>query len=213
MNRLWLFGCSHGWNGQASGDHHRWYNDNSWGQLLADKLELQLHNRCVSGTNNFVIYRRAKETIETQLKPEDTVVIQWSYINRGHLIGPEGEEKSSILPQTPGRKARQYYRNFHDSLQNLANVVGYTHILRSYHENLYFDFVDGHRYLSSVDPTTWNTVANHPGYLRIFSDPIVHAHGYASVGDRGEQLVHPCFHYNDKGHSRLADLYHTALTT
>ena len=217
--KLHVFGCSHTLSGTLVGPNaYKWSSKNSWGELLAIEYDLKLHHHGIAGASNFEIYKQAIKLINLSrshkdyLNKDDIVIIQWSYINRGY----RSDTSKSIMPwravDNPGGVDELYYSHFHDSVQCLANVIGYTHILRSTHNNLYFDFVDGSKDLNKVDPTTWNTVANWSGYTGVFSDHFqFQAGGKGDIG--GTNSRHPCNHLNDNGNRSLAALYKNKLDT
>lgn len=129
MNNLYAFGCSTT-RGDALDDiwdydkkHTICQTDDyypskyAWPQLLADKLNLNCFNYGISGASNKQIWY---ELVKTHIKKNDTVIVQWTFIDRYYVIDHNHlSTNNQIGPWKPliGKRQRDrqnaFYEHFH----------------------------------------------------------------------------------------------------
>jgi len=91
MGKLFLFGCSYTaeyfFDSDLNKEYEEYYNFRggnfppTWGQLLANKLNLELVNYAWGGNGNDQIFHDVCKNF-SQFKSDDVVIIEWSYISR-----------------------------------------------------------------------------------------------------------------------------------
>jgi hypothetical protein len=100
MGKLFLFGCSYTAEYFFSSDLNKTYRQYydfrggnfppTWGQLLANKLNLELVNYAWGGNGNDQIFHDVCKNF-SQFKSDDVVIIEWSYICRFRWAQFEGD--------------------------------------------------------------------------------------------------------------------------
>jgi len=107
MGKLFLFGCSYtaeyyldlGLN-RVYRDYNKFRGGNfppTWGQLLADKLKLELVNYGRGGNGNDQIFQDICKH-SSEFKSGDIVIIEWSYIARFRVANFEGNNWFNFGP-------------------------------------------------------------------------------------------------------------------
>jgi len=107
MGKLFLFGCSYTAEYFFSPDLNKTYRQyydfrggnfpSTWGQLLANKLNLELVNYAWGGNGNDQIFHDVCKNF-SQFKSDDVVIIEWSYISRFRWIHFPGDFWMNIGP-------------------------------------------------------------------------------------------------------------------
>jgi hypothetical protein len=100
MGKLFLFGCSYTAEYFFSSEFNKTYAEYydfrggnfppTWGQLLANKLNLELVNYAWGGNGNDQIFHDVCKNF-SQFKSDDIVIIEWSYICRFRWARFEGD--------------------------------------------------------------------------------------------------------------------------
>jgi lysophospholipase L1-like esterase len=88
--RLVAFGCSNTYGHglpdchMPPNEHGPTYSKQAWPSLLANDLNLDLHNQGVPGASNLEILHNI---LHYDFKKDDIVVVMWSYVGRDMLFG------------------------------------------------------------------------------------------------------------------------------
>ena len=155
MDNLYTFGCSNTrgdalddiWDSTTKVSMHQgdgyYPSKYAWPQLLADKLNLNCINCGTSGASNKEIWHKL---VTTDINKNDTVVVQWTFIDRYYVIdGKQYNTDNQILPwkghrptTMDQRDKRQLARNdaFYEFLHTDTDVL-YDVNLRIAHADLY----------------------------------------------------------------------------
>jgi len=96
MPNLFVYGCS---NSESFNTKAHWainyvkwkgYIPKTYGELISDKLNLNLINYSKSGTNNQFIFQKICETFK-KIKEDDVVIVQWTNVIRFRLVNDKNE--------------------------------------------------------------------------------------------------------------------------
>jgi len=155
MGRLVAFGCSYTYGHglpdclMAKGRAGRKPSKFAWPHLLAKKLDKQLYNAGIPGASNKLIM---DTVINFPLKPTDTVVILWTYLNRHCILshkklepGSKLDNEVSVLPNgnlhtfigtydPKSLMSARYYRLLHNKEDQLIMTNHYISYVRLYLE-------------------------------------------------------------------------------
>jgi hypothetical protein len=110
MRTLWTYGCSHtdGFRKEeniisTSRPYIAMYGDEArinWTNHLADKMKCELNNQGDSGVGNDYIFKQFCKTFYN-IRRGDTVIVQWTYINRFMFASPYDESTwVKVVPHT-----------------------------------------------------------------------------------------------------------------
>ena len=103
MKRLWTFGDSFT---EAYGDKHEWsnsyikwkgYTPKVYGEVIADRLNINLKNIGQGGSDNYTILERVCENVD-KIKNDDLIIIGWSSPVRFRLVGQDEKTWHSLIP-------------------------------------------------------------------------------------------------------------------
>lgn len=105
MKRLITFGCSH-----TRGEGVEIPEKQSWPAYLSSYMNLELVNLGVDGASN----RYIQHSINTfEFKPDDTVVILWTYPDRYHIFSSKHHIRRGIAPTNSFKESVLWYKHFH----------------------------------------------------------------------------------------------------
>jgi hypothetical protein len=96
MNKLWTFGDSYTENFRYDiwwcKDYLDWkgYIPKVYGQIISEKLNLELINIGQGGTNNYQIFQNICDNI-MNFKKNDIVIISWTQLHRFRIVNKESE--------------------------------------------------------------------------------------------------------------------------
>jgi len=104
MKTLWIFGdsFSHSFKIKSdaawSNNYTNWkgYQPDSFGDIISNKLNLQLANKSKQGADNYSIFERVCEA-SVNIKPGDIVIIGWSRRTRFRIANPYHNWWKSII--------------------------------------------------------------------------------------------------------------------
>ena len=212
-NNLYLYACSHGKLGTPLPNvkdfsENSWYNENSWGNIVADRLKFNFVNRSVPGISNFHIFKIILHDIEKNILTEnDYVIVQWTHIDRAYMIS-KNSIKPAILPNNKSELAISYYSNLHSDLQNLSNIVGYTTYLKDkIKSRFYYSFSDYVSHFQNISLMLSNDmISSSKCVLKDNRSPreTLLEEFYRS---KNKDLLFPCSHAAVLGHKFIADIY------
>jgi hypothetical protein len=103
MKRLWTFGDSftEGYNEKHewSKNYIKWkgYTPKVYGEVIADRLDIDLKNIGQGGSDNYTILERVCENVD-KIKDDDLIIIGWSSPIRFRLVGEDKKTWCSIIP-------------------------------------------------------------------------------------------------------------------
>lgn len=213
-NNLYIYACSFGYYGHASDklpNKEQWTNENCFGYILSNQLNLNLINRSFAGASNFLIFQTVLDDIKNQKHlPTDTVIIQWTHINRtptqsGYTIMPHS---TSSNDKNLNLTSNVYYKELHFDLQSLANIVGYTKYIESVINcKLYYSFVDDHDMVKAVDSKLYADFINNENYISLNKSGIYKFLRSFNTSD----VFFPCTHPSKLGHEKIAEAYLSSI--
>jgi len=103
MKRLWTFGDSftEGYNEKHewSKNYIKWkgYTPKVYGEVIADRLDIDLKNIGQGGSDNYTILERVCENVD-KIKDDDLIIIGWSNPVRFRLVGQDEKTWRSLVP-------------------------------------------------------------------------------------------------------------------
>jgi hypothetical protein len=193
IKNLRVYACSHGKVGSINAvTSNEWYDEGSFGWHLAKKLNLNFINNSQPGASNYHIFKRIYKDLP-YITEEDLVLVQWSYIDRAYY-----KEFETIMPHTPGKISRVYYKYLYQDTQEANKVFGYTTLVQSMIPNFYFNFCNGSDLMYNCSTFTFKKIKENPGFLNINRTQL-------SMLFPNELI--DGFHFNKKGHELLAERY------
>ena len=191
---LYVYACSHGKFGTTYNkphSEHHWEDKNSFPQIIADSLNVELINRSQPGCSNFHIFQNILNDID-KIQSTDIVIIRWTYISRAwksnwttvmeHMI-VDGDEVANM-----------YYKDLYNPLQAFSSIVAYTYYLKSkLNCKFYYTFSDNKNYIKSINKPLYKDFCNSEEWLDVVSVP--------------ENELFKCRHANELGHKTTAKFY------
>jgi hypothetical protein len=201
-NNLYIYACSHGKLGTVVEIPTIWKDENTWGDLVSKKLDFNPINRSQPGGSNFHIFKNIFEDIvQKKHKKDDIIIVQWSHINRAYTR----DNSYTVMPHHNTQLSKIYYSELYDDLQSLSNVVGYTSYLKTKIKSKF--------YFSSADwLTSFREISS------VLTDDLIDSE-MITINDKtplemiqtkansNKELLYPCSHASDLGHSMIADIY------
>ncbi len=103
MKRLWTFGDSftEGYNEKHewSKNYIKWkgYTPKVYGEVIADRLDIDLKNIGQGGSDNYTILERVCENVD-KIKDDDLIIIGWSNPVRFRLVGQDEKTWRFLVP-------------------------------------------------------------------------------------------------------------------
>jgi hypothetical protein len=103
MKRLWTFGDSftEGYDDKYewSKNYIKWkgYTPKVYGEVIADRLNINLKNIGQGGSDNYTILERVCENVD-KIKDDDLIIIGWSSPVRFRLVGEDEKTWRSLIP-------------------------------------------------------------------------------------------------------------------
>lgn len=226
MGKLFLFGCSYTAEYDLIRTEYQKYYDfrggnfpPTWGQLLAKKLNLQLFNFAEGANGNDEIFDNVCQN-SFDFKPDDVVIVGWSYMfrfrwavpnhkkwsrlsphnNLPHIIS-ESTANEIILNRTHELYIQQIY-NFEKIIERLSKSVGFkvffwssdNHIIYGNDEIRKLPKYIGNSYIGK-DETIFHEVFRRNGQ-RILEE----------TNDEIYDL-----HFGESGHSILSELFYSHI--
>ena len=195
IDRLKVYSCSHGLLGQVG--HNNWSTENTWGQHLANRFDLDYVNKSKAGYSNFHIFRTVYNDFN-DIKDTDLVFVQWSHTNRAWA-----DNQSSVMPLNNDKLSRTFFKHLYTELQEINKVIGYTMILDKMLNNFVFNFFEGDEFFKRHSSETWPIISSMPNYLNVNS--IMMSHMF--FNDK-----YPCMHLNETGQYNVYNLYEKELS-
>lgn len=168
---LHFFGCSHGLYGTVDGSHpeaHQWTTDKSVPMELSKLLGTELNNQSWAGSCNYQIFRQALK--QTDIKDNDIVFIQWSYIRKiwtSHGASlwisdspikntareVEIDWMNNMTVDLFDSMTSTYYHHFFDTEQELAQLIAFNQMLKArLKSKYYFSIVDSQEIFKILTP-------------------------------------------------------------
>jgi len=202
MNKLFLYACSFGKFGTSQGvDKNKWSDNNSFGESLATKLNLELVNRSWAGGSNFHIFRKVMMDITLgNITADDLVLIQYSFINRAYCVD---HSKTVMINDS---EFDDYYKNFYSDSQSLAMMVSFNQYLKTKLPNMIYSCVDDLQTLENINQIMYSDFVNDPRFFSIKNQsPILY------IRSLGSDMYFDCMHLNKKGHETLSEYYYNFI--
>lgn len=199
MKKLWTFGDSftEGYNhkDEWSKNYIKWkgYKPKVYGEILAEKLDIELINRGLGGSDNYTILEKICEDIN-EIDKNDIVIIGWTYPLRFRIVNTYNNVWSHIIPN--------YERD--DSLQLISKSTT-NEILVNRNHNLYVKEVNNwirliNKSLNNVIHWSHAVRLVDSYYLPSFNTILTETNGVCK--DR---------HYSEKGHIELSNTIYDLL--
>jgi len=116
MKRLWTFGDSftEGYNEKYewSKNYIKWkgYTPKVYGEVIADRLDVDLKNIGQGGSDNYTILERVCENVD-KIKDDDLIIIGWSSPIRFRLVGEDETVWHSLIP------------NFNNNIDSFGKMI------------------------------------------------------------------------------------------
>jgi len=195
IKRLRVYSCSHGLLGQSG--KNDWSTENTWGQHLAKRFDLDYINKSEAGHSNFHIFRNVYNDL-SDIKDTDLVFVQWSHTNRAWAYN-----QRSVMPLNNDKLSKTYFKTLYNELQEINKVIGYTMILDKMLNNFVFNFFEGDEFFKKHSPQTWPIIDSMPNYLNVNSIMM----SYMFSNDK-----YPCMHLNETGQYNVYQLYEKELS-
>lgn len=229
MGKLFLFGCSYtaefshgpGLN-QYYRDYYNFRGGNfppTWGQVLADKLNLDLVNYGRGGNGNDQIFQDVCKH-SPEFTSDDTVIVEWSYIirfrwahflgNHWQSLGPdnvtpdiieENTHNNIIINRTHQLYIDQIY-DFQTIIETLSKSVGF---------KLYFWSAD---YQIIYPNEKINKQSKYIGNGYIKKDETIFDEVFRRKGERlleeTKGLIND-LHFGESGHRILAEIFYSHI--
>lgn len=229
MGKLFLFGCSYtaefshgpGLN-QYYRDYYNFRGGNfppTWGQVLADKLNLDLVNYGRGGNGNDQIFQDVCKH-SPEFTSDDTVIVEWSYIirfrwahflgNHWQSLGPdnvtpdiieENTHNNIIINRTHQLYIDQIY-DFQTIIETLSKSVGF---------KLYFWSAD---YQIIYPNEKINKQSKYIGNGFIKKDETIFDEVFRRKGERlleeTKGLIND-LHFGESGHRILAEIFYSHI--
>lgn len=228
MRTLWTYGCSHT-DGFRKDENligsSRAYIDLkgdvariNWTVHLADKLKCVLNNYGESGVGNDYIFSQFCKTFHN-IRRNDTVIIQWTYMNRFSLASPYDDSTwLKVVPHTlldydgfsaqtqqeimDNRNKPQWFietKRMMDMIENISKLIGF---------NLYF--------WSADDRILYNeTFKDHHGSCIMYDDfcatgrffEVMSTYGCQTIREETDEVI-PDPHLSIRGNEILAEKFY-----
>lgn len=203
-NRLIVYACSFGWSG-AVNPYIPWYLDNSFPDLLSRKLNLQLDNRSMPGTNPESQFHSILYDIEqNKILETDFVIIQWTHVDRIF-----SDRWGSLMPHIDDQNIRWYYEHVYNISYSVNKLLSYINTLETILPNLHHNFADGIKYIRDHGSSVLVNKLENIKYIGFSEKSIVH-HLWDIAGDN-KKFNYPCCHPTKEGHDLIASLYHQEI--
>jgi hypothetical protein len=199
MNKLWTFGDSmtepfQNNNADWSLEYcnYKGYCPKVYGEILAEKLEMNLVNRGKGGIDNYTILEKICEDIN-KIGKDDIVIIGWTYPVRFRIVN-DGNVWSYILPNS---KKDKYIKSISQSTTD--------EILVNRNHNLYIKEIDNwirliNKPLNNVIHWSYAVKLDGSSYLPNFNRIVTETSG--ACNDT---------HYSETGHIELSNTLYELL--
>jgi len=204
-NKLYLYACSFGKFGTTNGpDADKWVNDNSFGSILAEKLDLKLVNRSWTGGSNHHLFINAmRDLMYGNIQPNDLIVIQYTHIARAWC----NDLSKTVLPHS--KEFEDYYKQYYSDFLGLSNLVSTNTYLKSKFENKFkckfvYSTADDINFFKKINHTLYNDFVSDSNFCSIEKQSILPY--VRSLNNK--DLFFSCEHPSKEGHAMIADLYH-----
>lgn len=201
MAKLWIFGdsFSHSFkiNSDAiwSNEYTRWkgYEPDSFGDIISNKLNLELVNLSINGADNYSIFEKICEA-SLNIKPGDIVIIGWSRRTRFRVIKPNSNWWRSIIKVDNKHEIDEYI-----SKQSISEIM----INRE--SKLYSDEVNN--WINLLNITFKNNTFINWTWCRY--DYELNAINLPDISTISEESngEHINAHYGETGHKQLSDVF------
>ena len=199
MNKLYIFACSYGKHGTIV--DNKWVDDNSFGDKLAQKFNMELKNYSIVGACNYTILKQLTNVVKS-IKDDDMVIVQWTFMHRAW-----SRYNYTIMPSVDNEISEIYYKNFYNEQQNLFTLVSYNSYVKSLVNcKYYYSIVDDLNDIKSISKSIYYDLLDDTTFVKVtdgknYVSPIY-------VVKKIPDCVYSCFHPNIKGHDTLANLYY-----
>lgn len=134
--KLKSFGCSFIYGSELSS------RDHTWPARIADRLGLQHQNYGLEGAGNL----RILHEIMNHARPNDKVIVQWTWIDRFDYISVLDEHWQTITPSDTDVRSMMYYRDLHsqykDMFSNLLYIKSAINFLQSRNISFFMTYID-----------------------------------------------------------------------
>lgn len=206
MNTFHLFACSHGKFGTTfNTDRHDWADTGSFGQFVSEKLGLLFVNHSRPGGCNYHLFQKIMDAhLGQQIKKDDIVLVQWSYIDRAN----HANSMTTIMPHYT--EFKDFYINYHDDLESLYNLLTFNFYAKN---NLgckyFFSLSDS---ISTIRETSSDILTS-----LLNDDSCIQYNGMfpleylRSLHDK--KLFFECTHKSLEGHKRMSEIYLESINT
>jgi hypothetical protein len=198
MNKLYVFACSYGKHGTMV--DNKWVDDNSFGDNLAKKFNMEFKNFSVVGACNYTILKQLTNVCKS-IQDDDMVIVQWTFMHRAW-----SRYNYTIMPSVENEMSEVYYKNFYSEQQNLLTMVSYNSYARSLVNcKYYYSISDNLNDIKSISKNIYYDLLDDISFVKVtdgktYVSPI-------TVVKKIPDYVYSCFHPNIKGHDILANLY------
>jgi hypothetical protein len=199
MAKLWTYGDSMTEPFQNNNAHwsleycnYKGYCPKVYGEILSEKMNIQLINRGLGGIDNYTILEKICEDIN-KIGKDDVVIIGWTYPVRFRIVNSENVW-SYILPNS---KKDKYTKSISQSTTD--------EILVNRNNNLYIKEIDG--WIKLIDKSLNNVIhwshavkLNGSSYLPNFNRIVTETNGLCKDD-----------HYSEVGHIELSNTLYELL--
>jgi hypothetical protein len=200
MKKLWSFGCS---NTQRYDDVDEWsklyikwkgYKPKVYVDFISENLNYESINLAKSGTNNYSIFQKICDSIES-IKKNDLVIVQWTQYNRFRLSNKSNEWEDFYLN----------IGHFDDKLKNCDHITK---------DTIFEIFINRMNPIYETEIRSWEKIIKKslPKNKIIFWNP------FDDVGEHGrlvksletitmetkKEIIDP--HFSENGHKTLSEI-------
>jgi len=201
MRTLWIFGDSFSHSFKITTDaiwsnnYTNWkgYQPDSFGDIISNKLNLQLVNKSKQGADNYSIFERVCEA-SVNIKPGDIVIIGWSRRTRFRIVNPYHNWWKSIIKVDNKDDVYSYM-----SKQSITEIMlNRESVLYSNEVNNWINLLNVTFKNNTIINWTWSKYDYELNAINLSDMCII------TKESNGEHIND---HYGEQGHKELSDIF------